>query len=164
MDLPSSNPFYSRVNCLFLSNSQGHSPRHITFKDIKQVKRIEIIRSMLSVHNGTKLDIKNRIPWTKQSMEFSTLEYWSWQPFPSPRGLPNPEIKPRSPVLQVDSLPAEPQGKAKNTGVGSLALLQWIFLIQELNWGLLHCRWILYQLSYQGSPQKSLENPRLFGD
>ena len=23
---------------------------------------------------------------------------------------------------------------------------------QSLNWGLLHCRWILYQLNYQGSP------------
>ena len=51
--------------------------------------------------------------------------------------------------LQADSLPAEPQGKPKNTGVGSLSLLQWIFLTQELNWGLLHSRWILYQLSYQ---------------
>ena len=40
----------------------------------------------------------------------------------------------------------------QNSGVGSLSLLQWIFLIQELNWGLLHCRQILYQLSYQGSP------------
>ena len=40
----------------------------------------------------------------------------------------------------------------KNTGVGSLSLLQWIFPIQELNQGLLHCRQILYQLSYQGSP------------
>ena len=37
----------------------------------------------------------------------------------------------------------------QNTGVGSLSLLQWIFLTQELNWGLLHCRQILYQLSYQ---------------
>ena len=33
-----------------------------------------------------------------------------------------------------------------------LSLLQWIFPTQELNWGLLHCRWILYQLNYQGSP------------
>ena len=39
----------------------------------------------------------------------------------------------------------------QNTGVGSLSLLQGIFLTQELNWGLLHCRQILYQLSYQGS-------------
>ena len=33
---------------------------------------------------------------------------------------------------------------SQNTGVGSLSLLQWIFLTQESNWGLLHCRWILY--------------------
>ena len=40
----------------------------------------------------------------------------------------------------------------KNNGVGSLSLLQGIFPTQESNWSLLHCRWILYQLSYQGSP------------
>ena len=51
-----------------------------------------------------------------------------WAAFPSPGDLPNPGIKPRSPSLQADSLPAEPQGKPKNTGVGSLSLLQWIFL------------------------------------
>ena len=34
----------------------------------------------------------------------------------------------------------------------SLSLPQQIFLTQELNRGLLYCRWILYQLSYQGSP------------
>ena len=45
-----------------------------------------------------------------------------------------------------------PQGKPKDTGMGSLSLLQGIFLTQELNRGLLHCRRILYQLSYQGSP------------
>ena len=43
-------------------------------------------------------------------------------------------------------------GNSKNIGVGSLFLLQWIFPTQELNWDLLHCRWILYQLSYEGSP------------
>ena len=32
-------------------------------------------------------------------------------PFPSRGDLPNPGIKPRSPTLQVDSLPAELQGK-----------------------------------------------------
>ena len=63
----------------------------------------------------------------------------------------NSGIEPRSPALQADSLPAEPQGKPKNTRVGSLSLLQQIFLTQEPNWGLLHCRQILYQLSYQGS-------------
>ena len=137
-------------------------------------------------------------------------------PFPSPGDLPNPGIKTRSPTLQADSLPAESQGKPKNTGVCSVSLLQWIFLTpgvepgspawqvgslptelsekpqieshpftsnslqphglyspwnspgqntgvgsisllqgifptQGLNPGLLHCRWILYQLSHEGS-------------
>ena len=71
-----------------------------------------------------------------------------------PVDLPNPGIEPRSPTLQEDSLPAEPQGKPKNTGVGSLSLLQGIFLTQESNQGLLHYR-ILYQLSYEGSPLHS---------
>ena len=44
----------------------------------------------------------------------------------------------------------------QNTGVGSLSLFQGIFPAQELNWGILHCRWILYQVSYQGSPQTPL--------
>ena len=58
-----------------------------------------------------------------------------------------------SPAMQVDSLPAEPQGKTKNTGVGSLFLLQGIFTTPESNRDLLHCRWILYQLIYQGGPK-----------
>ena len=70
----------------------------------------------------------------------------------------NPGIKPRSPTLQMDSLPAEPQGKPKNTGVGSLSLLHQIFLTQESNRGLLHYRWILYQLSYEGNTTKELNN------
>ena len=84
-------------------------------------------------------------------MEFSRPEYWSGWPFHSPGDLPNAGIKPRSPALQADSLPAEPQGKPKNTGVGSPSFIQWIFPTQESNRGLLHCRQILYQLSYQRS-------------
>ena len=82
------------------------------------------------------------------SMEFSRPEYWSEQLFPSPGDPPNPGIEPRSSTLQGDSLSAQPQGKPKNTGVGSLYLLQGIFQTQELNWGLPHCRRILYQQSY----------------
>ena len=85
----------------------------------------------------------------------------------------------RSPTLKVDSLPAEPQGKSKMKlkvaqscptlcdpmdytvhGVLQARILEWVafsllqqtFQTQESNWGLLHCRGILYQLSYQGSP------------
>ena len=85
------------------------------------------------------------------SVELSRQEYWSGLPFPSPGDLPNPGIKPRSPVLQVDPLPAEPQRKPKNAGVGSLSFLLWIFPTQESNRDLLHCRQILYQLSCQES-------------
>ena len=42
---------------------------------------------------------------------------------------------------------------SQNTGVGSLSLLQGIFPTQESNPGLLHCRWILHQLSHQGCPR-----------
>ena len=55
-------------------------------------------------------------PWTVAqqaplSMEFSRQEYWSGQPFPTPRDLPNPGIESSSPALQVDSLPSELPGK-----------------------------------------------------
>ena len=89
-------------------------------------------------------------------MEFSRPEYWSGYPFPSPEDIPNPGIEPRFPALQANSSPAELQGKPKNTGVGSLSLLQRIFLTQESKHGLLHFRRILYQLSYQGSPNEGL--------
>ena len=61
----------------------------------------------------------------------------------------------------MDSLPAGPQEKPKNTGVGHLSLLQEIFLTQESNQCLLYCRQILYQLSYQGSPLISLNATKL---
>ena len=51
--------------------------------------------------------------------------------------------------FRVDSLPAESQGKPKNTGVGSLSLIWQILPTQESNQCLLHCRWSLYQLSYE---------------
>ena len=59
--------------------------------------------------------------------------------------------------LPSSSVPGDSPGK--NTGVGGLSLLQGIFLTQELNQCLLHCRWILYQQRYQRSPQKKLVFP-----
>ena len=54
-----------------------------------------------------------------------------WVAFPFSRGSSQPRIEPRSPTLQADSLPAEPQGKPKNSAVSTLSLLQRIFPIQE---------------------------------
>ena len=55
------------------------------------------------------------IPWTAAhhappSMEFSSQEYWSELPFPSPGDLLKPGVEPGSPALQADALPSEPRG------------------------------------------------------
>ena len=92
-------------------------------------------------------------PW-----EFSRQEYWSGLPCPPPGDLPNPGIKPTSPALQVDSLPLSHQGSPR--------ILEWVAYpltkgsSQPRNWiepGLLHCRQILYQLSYRGSPNDNYQ-------
>ena len=57
---------------------------------------------------------------------------------------PSRGSEPRSPTFQADSLPFEPPGQPKNTGVGSLSFLQGNFLTQESNQGFLQCRQILY--------------------
>ena len=58
------------------------------------------------------------IRWTvayqpPSSMGFSTQEYWSGLPFPSPGDLPDPGIEPKSPTLRADALTCEPPGKSK---------------------------------------------------
>ena len=104
-----------------------------------------------------KVQVAQLCPTLCKSMSYTVYgilqaRILEWFPFPSPGDLPNPGIEPRSPTLLADSLPAEPQGKPKNTGMGGLSLLQQIFPTHESNWGLLLCRQILYQLSSQGSP------------
>ena len=91
------------------------------------------------------------LPDTRQRSHGTTACSCAWY---SPAGFTNPGTEPRSPALKMDSLPAEPQGKPKNTGVGRLSLLQWIFLTQESNPDLLLCRWILYQLTWIQSQNK----------
>ena len=101
-------------------------------------------------------------PWTGAcqaplSMGLYRQEYWIGLPFPTPGGLPNPGIKPRSPVFQADSLPTELWGKllcpwnspGKSTGVGSCVLLQVIFPTQGLNPDSHHYHWcwVKFQLS-----------------
>ena len=70
-----------------------------------------------------------------------------WVAFPFSRGSSQVRDQTRPPALQVDSLPTELPGNLKNTGVGSLSLLQGIFPTQESNRDLLHCKWIFYQLN-----------------
>ena len=69
---------------------------------------------------------------------------------PSYRESSQPRDQTQVSSITVDSFPSEPPGKPKNTGVGSLSRLQGIFLIQKSNWGLLHCRQILYPAELPG--------------
>ena len=86
---------------------------------------------------------------------FSRHEYWIGLPCPPPRHLPNRSIEPRTPTFQADSFMAEPPEKPKNTGRGSLSLLQ------GSNWGLRHCRRILYQLPLDNKSHIKMKN-RIF--
>ena len=76
-------------------------------------------------------------PWTVAlqaplSMGILQTRILEWVAMPSSRDLPNPGVEPRSPALQANSLPSEPPGKPRNTAVGSLFLLQGLFLTQDL--------------------------------
>ena len=64
-------------------------------------------------------------------MEFSRPDYWSGWPFPSPGDLPNPGIEPRSSALQVDSLPAEPQGKPNSKKIKSSFCIDILFFSEN---------------------------------
>ena len=116
-------------------------------------------------------------------MEFSRQEHWSGLSFPSPGRLPDPWIKPTSHALaggffttsatwEAHSYESKSESRSvvsdslrlhelyspwnspgQNTGIGSHSLLRGIFPTQGSNPGLPHCRWILYQLSHQGSPR-----------
>ena len=66
------------------------------------------------------------------SMASSRQKYQNGLPCPPPGDLPNPGIKPRSPALQIDSLPSEPPGKPwqtrgtkRQTGGTKVHLYQW---------------------------------------
>ena len=69
-----------------------------------------------------------------------------WVAMLSPRGSSQPRDRTQVSCIEADSLPSEPPGNPKNTEVGSQSVLQGNFSTQGSNWGLLHCRWILYHL------------------
>ena len=126
-------------------NNQGNMHRSIVCPALKSAANLtvravlsrSVMSDSLQLHGLSPTKLLR--PWG-----FSRQEYWSGLPCPPPGDLPSPGIEPRSPTLQADSLLSEPPGKPMNTGGISLSLLQGIFLIQELNQGLPHCRQILY--------------------
>ena len=105
---------------------------------------------------GLKVKVTQLCPTFCNPMDYTVhgilqARILEWVDFPCSRGSSQPRDGTRVPTLQVDSLPTETQGKPKNAGVGGLSVLQQIFMTQDWKQGLLHCRWILYQLSHKGS-------------
>ena len=82
-------------------------PWHALKVKVKLLSRVRVFATLLTVAYQAP-----------QSMGFSRQEYWRGLPFPSPGDIPNPGIEHSSPTLQVDSLPAEPQGKPPDSSVG----------------------------------------------
>ena len=103
-----------------------------------------------------KVKVAQLCPTLCDPMDYTVQEFFRPE-FPSPGDFPNPGIKPRSPALQADSSSAEPQGKPKNTAMGSLSLLQWIFPTQKSNPGFLHWRRILYSVIREAHEGGSLQ-------
>ena len=60
-------------------------------------------------------------------------------------------------IAHQPPLEEEWNSPGKNSGVGSHSLLQGIFLSQELNRGLLHCRQIRYRLSHHMFTKKTFQ-------
>ena len=130
--------------CISMAESLCSSLETVTTSFVNRLRAVlcSVAQSRPTLHDP--MDCKpTRLlsPWG-----FSRQEYWSELPCPPPEDLPDLGLEPRSSTLQSDSLTSAPPGKPKKTGMGSLSLLQGIFLTQELNRGLLQCR------SYQGSP------------
>ena len=77
------------------------------------------------------------------SMGILQARILEWVAIPFFMGYSQPRDRTQVLYIVVRFFTTEPPGKANNTGMGSLALLQGIFPTQESNWGLLHCRWSL---------------------
>ena len=121
----------------------------VVFQEKKRCAVLFLVaQSCLTLCDPSRLQPSRLLcPW-----KFSRQEYWSGFPFPIPGYLPNPGIELRSPALQADSLPAEPPGKPRSTGVGGLSLLQRIFPTQESNQDILRCKRILLPAELAGKP------------
>ena len=135
-------------------------------RDITLQKKVHLVKAM--VFPVVMYGCKN---WTLKKVEhwrIDTFELWYWRRLlrvpwitkrsnqsvlkdPFSRGSSQPRDRTQVSHIAGGFFTSWATRKSKNTGVGSLSLLQLIFPTQELNQGLLHCRWLLYQLNYEGN-------------
>ena len=128
-------------------------------KELFQVRRkyifdyISVLCAMLShLVMPNSLRPNGLHPPDSSAHEILQARILEWVAMPSSKGSSQPRDRTQAYHFARGFFTIWATGKLKNSGVGNLSLLQGIFLTQQSNQGLLHCRWILYQLSYQGSP------------
>ena len=103
-------------------------------------KKVKVTQSCLTLRSHGLYS-----PWNSPGQKLE------WVAFPFSRGSSQPGDRTQVSRIAGGFFTSWATREAQNTGVGSLSLLQQIFLTQKSNQGLLHCRWILYQLNYEGS-------------
>ena len=89
-------------------------------KGHKQSDMTEVTEHIHILNMSVKVKVTQSCPALCDPVDYTVHEILQarileWVAFPFPGDLPNPGIEPRSPTLQVGSLPSEPQGKPKNT-------------------------------------------------
>ena len=102
-------------------------------------------------HEKGKIKVNSHLWWKWKSISHVQLFSTLWVPFPFPRGSSQPRDRTQVSHIAGRFFQLSPKGNQEHWS-GSLSLLQAIVPTQESNQGLLYCRQILCQLSYQGSP------------
>ena len=87
-------------------------------KKKKHIQESQKVRMLVAQLCSTLCDPMDCSPQGSSVHGISQVRILEWVAIPFSGDLPNPGVKPSSPTLQVDTLPAEPQGNPKNTGVG----------------------------------------------
>ena len=124
----SENEHYGIQSHHFMANRRGkvETVTGFIFLGSKSLQMVTVALKLRHLLFGKKVKVAQSCPTLCNPMDcivHGILQARILEPFPSPGHLPSPGIKPRFPTLQEESLPAELQGKPKNTVVGSLALL-----------------------------------------
>ena len=100
------------------------------------MKKTSVNHGMLLLFSRSVVSDSFVTPWTAAcqgplSMGFSSPEYWSGLPFPSPGDLPRPGIEPTSPALVGGFFTTEPPGKPLQC-VGSQVIMLYTLNIYNL--------------------------------
>ena len=138
-------PYIHCQNITFMNRKEINA--NIGFASQRLCCEVKVAQSWLSVK--VKVPLLDPMDYTVHGiLQARILE---WVAFPFSRGFSQPRDWTQVSLITGGFLTSWAIRKLRNTWAGSLSLLQGIFMTQELNWGLLHCRWIFYQMSYQGS-------------